>query len=486
MRARSSTQKTHQRRSHEKRGERQKQADQTLWSIKSYRIYGLLLKVAMLTILAAAAVVSASMQTVAAPETVNTQSNATAEAIIVDHSTTDITAIPQAWIEEAKRELHIFYGHTSHGHQLTQGMAELVSFANNGGLGLALPQDIFAFNNGGTDGALDLREVTWPDAGLYPQWVDETRAYLGTPDPATGRGSNNPEINVVMWAWCGEVSFYTEQQMLDSYLLPMTQLEEDYFGITFVYMTGHADGTGEEGNLHLRNQQIREYCIQNDKVLYDFYHIELYDPDGTYYGDKLVNDQCDYDSDGDGILDRIWCLDWQNRHVEGVEWYTCDCSHSYPINCNQKAYAAWWLWARLAGWDSEPLTGPQKTASPRGADYGDAVTYTILIQNLGVPATATVDLTDVVPQGLVYVPDTLTATSGAWDDTDAPTLQWSGTLEASPTVTIAYSATIEIHESEAITNNAVIASPGYGPVTITTTILANPHRHYLPLVLRND
>jgi hypothetical protein len=27
-------------------------------------------------------------------------------------------------------------------------------------------------------------------------------------------------------------------------------------------------------------------------------------------------------------------------------------SHSQPLNANQKAYAAWWLWARLAGWDS--------------------------------------------------------------------------------------------------------------------------------------
>ena len=43
------------------------------------------------------------------------QNNAREEAIIIDHSTTDITAIPQAWIEEAKRTLHVGYGHTSHG-----------------------------------------------------------------------------------------------------------------------------------------------------------------------------------------------------------------------------------------------------------------------------------------------------------------------------------------------------------------------------------
>ncbi len=65
-------------------------------------------------------------------------SDTDAGPIIVDHDATDITAVPQEWIEEAKRELHIAYGHTSHGSQLTDGMAALVAFANSGGLGLSL------------------------------------------------------------------------------------------------------------------------------------------------------------------------------------------------------------------------------------------------------------------------------------------------------------------------------------------------------------
>ena len=33
-----------------------------------------------------------------------------------------------------------------------------------------------------------------------------------------------------------------------------------------------------------------------------------------------------------------------------VDWYKCSSAHSQPLNANLKAYAAWWLWARLVGW----------------------------------------------------------------------------------------------------------------------------------------
>ena len=38
-----------------------------------------------------------------------------AEPIIVDHTCTDITQIPESAIEQAKANLHIAYGHTSQG-----------------------------------------------------------------------------------------------------------------------------------------------------------------------------------------------------------------------------------------------------------------------------------------------------------------------------------------------------------------------------------
>ncbi|MBN2218087.1 MAG: hypothetical protein JW719_12000, partial [Pirellulales bacterium] len=135
---------------------------------------------------------------------------------------------------------------------------------------------------------------------------------------------------------------------INLYLGLMNQLEIDYPAVRFVYMTGHVNGCSTTGNLFLRNQQIRDYCIANDKILYDFADIESWDPDENYYGDKLVTDNCDYDSDGNGSQDRNWATDWQNSHTEGVDWFNCTCAHSKPLNGNRKAYAAWALWTALA------------------------------------------------------------------------------------------------------------------------------------------
>ena len=53
--------------------------------------------------------------------------------LIIDHTCTKLDQIPAEWIDNAKANLHIAYGHTSHGSQITTGMTGLVSF-NDGSI----------------------------------------------------------------------------------------------------------------------------------------------------------------------------------------------------------------------------------------------------------------------------------------------------------------------------------------------------------------
>jgi hypothetical protein len=273
------------------------------------------------------------------------------EPLVVNHTTCDITEIPEAAILQAKADLHIAYGRTSHGGQVSEGMFHLTEFANGGGLGLSLPTDMFAVSLDGDPGTLHFNTGNLPmDVGYYPQWVTGTRNYLGPPDPTTGRGTNNPVINVIMWAWCDQVAWkYQDGALQSTYLDPMNQLEIDYPGVTFVYMTGVTIHEND-ANSKAGNQMIRDFCIANNKVLFDIEDIECYDPNGTHY--EFPDDTCDYFASSTGALLGNWGIEYQNSHTLGVDWYDCPSPHSQPIMANRKAYAAWWLWAKLAGWQT--------------------------------------------------------------------------------------------------------------------------------------
>ena len=296
--------------------------------------------------------------------------------LIIDHNHTNINAIPQAAIEQAKANLHIVYGHTSHGSQITDGMTGLVEFANNGGRGLNLPQNIFQWNNGGTGGALDLHDGgLYRDVGYYPDWYNSVTAYLDNPA--------NADVNVVMYSWCGQVTDkYRYNTLHSEYLNPMSELETMYPHVTFVYMTGHVDIWADADN-KAANQVIRDYCIQNDKVLYDFEDIEHYNPDGTYF--EYVHDTCNIYTGPvpGGTIIGNWATEWQNSHTEGVDWYNCGSAHSEPLNANLKAYAAWHLFAKLGGWEApiQPgITVTQSSGSTTVTESGGSDSYQIVLQ----------------------------------------------------------------------------------------------------------
>jgi hypothetical protein len=152
----------------------------------------------------------------------------------------------------------------------------------------------------------------------------------------------------MMWAWCWGHS--DTQAHLDGYLAMMEALETDFPNVKFIYMTGNVGPHDAQAHdvYASGNAYIRAYCVAHNKILYDFADIESYDPDGLYVGNKNNDCYCDYDSNSDGTRDTNWAINWQNAHP--TLWYNCESPHSQPLNANMKAYAAWHLWARLAGW----------------------------------------------------------------------------------------------------------------------------------------
>lgn len=259
------------------------------------------------------------------------------DSIIADHNVARLSvlqSIPDSAINSAKSKLHIAYGHTSHGSQITTGMTGLAAWKgskysyNSGGASDALDLRDYYGNFGGSGMTIDADDLGVPDRTA---WAAATREYLNA----------NSDVNVIIWSWCGQAATTTAD--IDIYLNLMEQLISDYPGVTFIFMTGHLNGTGVNGQLNLANEHIRKHCRAHGRWLFDFADIESYDPDGNYYLDLWANDACDYAGGN-------WATAWQSSHTENVDWYICSSAHSQALNANMKAYAFWWLMARVAGW----------------------------------------------------------------------------------------------------------------------------------------
>ena len=247
------------------------------------------------------------------------------EPLIIDHTCTDLSMVPTHWMDQAKAMFKLSYGHTSHGSQIVTGMDLLKDPSGSQNW----------FDHDGTDGGLSLHDRE-PSGDLgnpdRTTWATRTQTLLDT---------SGCDRNMIMWSWCGQVDG-TEAE-INTYLNLMNGLEVNYPGVTFVYMTGHLNGTGEDGNVNIRNNQIRQYCRDNNKILFDFADIESYDPDGNHFLDRGATDGCNYNGGN-------WADEWCAANQDECE--SCSCAHSRCLNCQLKGRAFWWMMARLAGWET--------------------------------------------------------------------------------------------------------------------------------------
>jgi hypothetical protein len=283
--------------------------------------------------------------------------------LLIDHdSVSEFQEIPSYYLSKARNDFNVSYAHTSHGSQIVRGM-NLLTGSHVSSYSLSCSD--FSASSTEYDYCNDYSSGTTPQ-GVLSLWdrniegandlgnPDRTAWYYATINHLNGVGSDR---NMIMWSWCGQVYTATESDIADYYLANMNDLETRYPDVKFIYMTGHLNTGGPEGNVYARNNQIRDYVRDNNKILFDFADIESYDPDGNYY--PYGGDECG------------WCSDWCSAH-ECPDCGSASCVHSHCFNCYQKGKAFWVMLARLSGWDGTPKC-PEYTTCQNGQTCQDGI-----------------------------------------------------------------------------------------------------------------
>ena len=245
------------------------------------------------------------------------------QGFVIDHNCIDISQVPADKIQDVKSNLRWHYGHTSHGQQLICGLEslEISDPVYDVAIGYSyLPNvddalGIFDGREGGT-------YITPFEYWAASSGIQYTRNVL----------NNNPAINISAFMWCDQLEYYTLSQVQE-YLNQMTAFEVEFPDVTFIYFTANTQVEGADGyNRFQNNELIRQYCIDNDKVLYDFADIESwYNGDYSYY---IYN--------GDTV---------PTEHDAYYGNYSTECGHANELSRVTKAKAVWWMMAKIAGWE---------------------------------------------------------------------------------------------------------------------------------------
>lgn len=270
-------------------------------------------------------------------------------AVTIDHTCTDLGKIPDYWITRVKGMLEVHYAHTSHGEQITVGLERLSAALATYGYypdNCTVPEtttQLSLMDGQPVDGYCE----TYITPDLY--WQGSTAMNI------TRSVLKSLHVNVSLWAWCTQLDDYSQSQV-DTYLNNMDQLEHEFPDVTFVYMTGNAQSE-ENQNRYDRNQRIRKFCRENNKVLFDFADLDCWYGNEQHTVNGIPSEHPQYQGDEAG--------------------------HTTYESCDNKARAFWWLLAAIAGWNERIAPTPDIKAN--GSD-------TIVTVSSGSPVSVTVAL----------------------------------------------------------------------------------------------
>jgi hypothetical protein len=277
-----------------------------------------------------------------------------------------LRAIPQEYINQARNTLHIAYQHTSHGTHVAYGLFGLPDYKAGDDVLFGIT------NNSPQTGKLDFRDYAMSNYSAEGEsavdlsanetaFIQATRNYLDDPE--------NAEINVIMWSWCSIAG----HAVATNYLPGMKTLIDEYgvggtrigtaasqreTPVTFILMTGHAEPDNNVGEGKPKNQAdlIINFCDENHLFCLDYYGIDTHDMNDTYWEDAG-------DDGNSAAYGGNFYSDWQNAHAVGTDYFenksapggsvTFGAHNSQHITANRKAFAMWWILARIAGWNGE-------------------------------------------------------------------------------------------------------------------------------------
>jgi hypothetical protein len=278
-----------------------------------------------------------------------------ADPIVVDHTCTDVSKIPDYWIEQARKMIVQYVGE-SHGRQVPHGL-EL----------LAAQDERFKVQIGdGENDKIDVltdttalrilrtqKNTYGPINGDELYWATEAaRGYTeATAQDAIDKGT---PLAASLWCWCwdmssenwvhdesGAVVTYNNERN-EAYINAIRRFNTNRPQTKFIYHTGVTDVQVSAGGWRSTyyNGIIRSSATTDGGILFDQADIENWNEAGTQQQTETWNDN--------GTMRTIYVRNHDYDETVGIQFQQ---GHTNDALCLKKAKAFWWMLARIAGWD---------------------------------------------------------------------------------------------------------------------------------------